>query len=404
MAEIVAEEKQRRGLDGDVPVFLSSELYPMRRDLPRLNSTVIEAYAAEPSRATLKAVRDVTKQHGAPFELRVMAAHGGTISIEARELGRTLVSGPIGGVVGGQALAQRMGLRNVLCTDIGGTSFDIALITDGRFEITQTPDIARFVLNMPLVRIDSIGAGTGSFVRVNPNSNRPELGPDSAGSRIGVCWPEGGLQTVSVTDLNLVLGRLNPDYFLGGEVDLDVERAHDAVERQLARPLGLGVEEAAAGVIELFEQTLKNEAVGHILGKGYSPADYTLLCYGGGGPLHVAGYTDGVDYEEVLVPAWAAGFSAFGCACADFDYRYDQTVDLPLLPAFGEAERAGIGAMITAAWHGLQERVVLEFAKSGIEREAIRFTHAVRMQYYGQLNDIEFISPHAGPRERRAGR
>ena len=395
VAEIVEREKARRGIDGAVPVFLSSELYPMRRDLPRLNSTVIEAYAAEPSRATLKTVREVTKQHGAPFELRVMAAHGGTISIEAKELGRTLVSGPVGGVVGGQALAQRMDLRNVLCTDIGGTSFDIALITDGRFEITQTPDIARFVLNIPLVRIDSIGAGTGSFVRVNPNSNRPELGPDSAGSRIGVCWPQGGLETVSVTDLNLVLGRLNPEYFLGGEVELDVERARAAVQQQIARPLGLELEAAAAGVIELFEQTLKNEAVGRILGKGYSPADYTLLCYGGGGPLHVAGYTDGVTYREVLVPAWAAGFSAFGCACADFDYRYDQTVDMPLLPSFGEAERAGIGAMISGAWVALQDRVAREFAKSGIARESIRFTHAVRMQYYGQLNDIEFISPHA---------
>ncbi len=391
---IVEEEKASRGVNGSVPLFLSSALYPMRRDLPRLNSTVLEAYAAEPSRTTLKAVRDVTKQGGAQFELRVMAAHGGTVSIETNELGRTLVSGPIGGVVGGQALAQRMGLRNVLCTDIGGTSFDIALITDGRFEVTQTPDIARFLLNMPLVKIDSIGAGTGSFVRVNPNSNRPELGPDSAGSRIGVSWPEGGLQTISVTDLNLVLGRLNPDYFLGGEVDLDVGLAAEAIERQLARPLGLSVEDAAAGVIELFEQTLKNEAVGQILGKGYSPTDYTLLCYGGGGPLHVAGYTEDVSYGEVLVPAWAAGFSAFGCACADFDYRYDQTVDLPLLPAFDEGARAGIGAMITAAWLALQDRVAAEFAKSQIDRERIRFTHAVRMQYYGQLNDIEFVSPH----------
>jgi N-methylhydantoinase A/acetone carboxylase beta subunit len=394
VAEIIAEEKGARGLDDAVAVFLSSELYPMRRDLPRLNSTVIEAYAAEPSRTTLKAVRDVTKENGAAFELRVMAAHGGTVSIEARELARTLVSGPIGGVVGGQALAQRMGIDNLLCTDIGGTSFDIALITDGRFEITQTPDIARFMLNIPLVRIDSIGAGTGSFVRVNPNSNRPELGPDSAGSRIGTCWSEGGLETISVTDLNLILGRLNPDYFLGGEVKLDAERARDAVTRQLARPLGLDVDAAAAGVIELFEQTLKNEAVGQILGKGYSPADYTLLCYGGGGPLHVAGYTEGVDYAKVLMPAWAAGFSAFGCACADFDYRYDQTIDLPLLPTFGEPERAGIGMMITAAWESLEDRAVREFAKSGIERERVHFTHAVRMQYYGQLNDIEFTSPH----------
>ena len=395
--EIIEEVKAERGVDGEVPVFLSSELYPMRRDLPRLNTTLIEAYAAEPSRTTLRAVRDRTKEAGAAFELRVMASHGGTISIEAKELARTLVSGPIGGVVGGQALAEKMELPNVLCTDIGGTSFDIAMITDGRYEVTQTPDIARFVLAMPLVKIDSIGSGTGSFVRVNPNSNRPELGPDSAGSAIGVCWPEGGLDTVSVTDLNLVLGRINPDYFLGGDVKLDEERARAEVERQVAAPLGLGLEDAAAGVLELFEQTLKNEAIGRILGKGYSPADYALLCYGGGGPLHVAGYTEGVPYRDVLVPAWAAGFSAYGCACAPYEYRYDQTIDMPIGAAgigADEGSKTGIGMMVTGAWVGLQEKVVEEFAKSGIDREAIEFTHSVRMQYYGQLNDIEIVSPH----------
>jgi acetone carboxylase, beta subunit len=393
-AEIVEEVKAERGADGRVPLYVSSELYPLRRDLPRLNSTLIEAYAAEPSRGSLQAVRDRTKERGAGFELRVMAAHGGTISIEARELARTLVSGPIGGVVGGQALSERLGITNLLCTDIGGTSFDIALITDGRFEITPTPDIARFLLNIPLVRIDSIGAGTGSFVRVNPNSNRPELGPDSAGSRIGVSWTEGGTDTVSITDLNVVLGRVNPDYFLGGEVRLDPDRARAEVERQVAEPLGLAVEDAALGVIELFEQTLRGEAVGRILGKGYSPADYALLCYGGGGPLHVAGYTEGVPYREILVPAWAAGFSAYGCACADFEYRYDQTIDLPIQPSADEMERAGIGVMVTGAWLGLEERVAEEFAKSGIDRDRIRFTHAVRMQYFGQLNDIEIVSPH----------
>src|SRR6478752_3251319 len=249
----------------DVPVFLASELYPMRRDFPRLNSTLIEAYAAEPSREPLQRVRDVTREAGAGFDLRVMAAHGGTISIDAKQLARTLISGPIGGVIGARYLMSQMGrprtenasgsgpphpplpdstetaadaaaattsghpARNVVCTDIGGTSFDIALITDGDFQIRQTPDIGRFLLNLPLVQVDSIGAGTGSFVGIDPNSRRPELGPDSAGAKIGVCWPDGGLDTPTITDLNLVLGRVNPDYFLGGDVKLDVERARAAV-------------------------------------------------------------------------------------------------------------------------------------------------------------------------------
>jgi len=252
--EIAAE------VSSGMPVFLSSELYPMRRDFPRLNSTLIEAYAAEPSREQLQKVRDVTRDAGASFDLRIMAAHGGTISIDAKELARTLISGPIGGVIGARYLADEISSgngagtagRNIVCTDIGGTSFDIALITDGEFNIKQTPDIGRFIMNLPLVQVDSIGAGTGSFVRIDPNSGRPELGPDSAGARIGVSWPEGGLETPSVTDLNLVLGRINPDYFLGGEVKLDLDRARAVIEEQIARPLGLGVEEASSGTVLLF--------------------------------------------------------------------------------------------------------------------------------------------------------
>ena len=380
----------------EVPVFLASELYPMRRDFPRLNSTLIEAYAAEPSREQLQRVRDVTREAGAGFDLRVMAAHGGTISIEAKQLARTLISGPIGGVIGARYLVEQMddASRNVVCTDIGGTSFDIALITDGDFQIRQIPDVGRFLLNLPLVQVDSIGAGTGSFVRIDPNSRRPELGPDSAGAKIGVCWPDGGLDTPTVTDLNLVLGRLNPDYFLGGDVKLDVERARAAISEQVAGPLSLSVEQAAAGVIELFDETLAYQAVAQVLGKGYSPVDYTLLCYGGGGPLHVAGYTAGVSYREVLVPAWAAGFSAFGCACGDYAYRYDLTIDMPIQPTADLDEKAGVGMMVDGGWQMLRERVVEEFAKSGVGEEQIEFANYVRMQYYGQLNDLEILSPH----------
>jgi acetone carboxylase beta subunit len=387
--EIVAE------VAPDIPVFLSSELYPMRRDFPRLNSTLIEAYAAEPSREQLVKVRDVTRDAGAQFDLRIMAAHGGTISIDAKELARTLISGPIGGVIGARYLADRLGRtdRNIVCTDIGGTSFDIALITDGECQIVPTPEFGRFVLNLPMIRVDSIGAGTGSFIRINPNSNRPELGPDSAGSRIGVCWPEGGLETPSVSDLNLVLGRLNPDYFLGGDLKLDVQRARDAIDEQIARPLGLSVEHAAAGILELFDETLQYEAAGQVLGKGYSPVDYALFCYGGGGPLHVAGYTNKIAYRDVLVPAWAAGFSAFGCACADFEYRYDRTTDLPIPPGAGSDVKQAGAAAIQRAWDALRQQVAAEFAKSGRGEDEVTFRCFVRMQYYGQLNDIEIYSP-----------
>ena len=358
-----------------------------------MNSTLIEAYAAEPSRGQLERVEQAFHDAGARVGLRIMASHGGTISVRAKELARTLVSGPIGGVVGARHLAREFRIENVVCSDIGGTSFDLALIIGGETPIRPTPDIGRYLLNLPMVEIESIGAGTGSFVRIDPSSNRPEIGPDSAGARIGVSWRDGGLETVSVTDLDLVLGRLNPDYFLGGQVELDVEYARHAVERQLARPLGLDVEEAAGGIVDLFEESLRYAALARVLGKGYAPVDFSLFCYGGGGPLHVAGYTRDAGYADVLVPTWAAGFSAFGCACADYEYRYDMTTSIPVVTDAAGAELREAERRLAADWVDLRGRVRSEFAKSGVDDGAVEYRFLVRMQYSGQLNDIEIAAP-----------
>jgi acetone carboxylase, beta subunit len=389
--EIVREVMEEAGRE--LPVYRASDRYPLRPDFPRLNTLLVEAYAAEPSREHLQRVRHASRDHGARFDLRIMASHGGTISIDARELAKTLISGPIGGVIGGGHLAEHLGTDNVVCTDIGGTSFDLALITEGQHHIRNIPNVGRFLLNIPLVQIDSVGAGTGSYVRVNPSSGRIEIGPDSAGSLIGVSWAESGLETPTITDCDLVLGFINPEYFLGGEITLDVERARQAIGERIAAPLGLGIEEAAAGVVELFEDHLQNTVLGQVLGKGYSPVNYTLMSYGGGGPLHVAGYTRGLNFEDVLVPAWAAGFSAFGCACADFEYRYDRTVDVPLLPGTGDEAWQAVAGALNGAWDVLDDQVAAEFDRNGIGRDQITFRPLVRMQYFGQLNDLELPSP-----------
>jgi N-methylhydantoinase A/oxoprolinase/acetone carboxylase beta subunit len=388
--DIVREVMDEKGIQ--VPVFLASELYPVRGDFPRLNTLLVEAYAAEPSREQLQRIRAKTRDLGARCNLRIMASHGGTMGIEARELAKTLISGPIGGVIGGKFLAKELGIENMVCTDIGGTSFDLALITAGEYDIKTTPDIARFLLNLPTVRVDSIGAGTGSFVRVNPNSKRLEIGPDSAGSRIGVCYEEGGITTVSITDCHVVLGIINPDYFLGGEVKIDKERAYHAVKEQVADPLGLDVYEAASGAIEILEDTLRSQVEAMVAGKGYSPVDYTLLCYGGGGPLHVAGYTLGLQFDNVLVPSWAAGFSAFGCACADLEYRYDHNIDLPFNPAASDEEKMNVAGLVNQTWEVLKNQVAMEFEKSGINKGQIEYRGFLRMQYMGQLEDLEIAS------------
>jgi acetone carboxylase, beta subunit len=389
---LVAQEVRRvvaeRG--AEAKVFVAHELYPTQGDFTRTNTVIVEAYAAEPSRESLGRIAARVDELGGTIKPRIMASHGGTITLEAQQLCPTLTSGPIGGVVGAGYLGARLGgSGNVVCTDIGGTSFDVALLTDNEFEIRPKPDIGRFLLNLPMVRIDSIGAGTGSYVRVNPTNRRIEIGPDSAGARIGVCYAEGGVETPSITDCNVVLGTINPDFFLGGEVTLDRERAIAAVEEQIAKPLGIDVYDAAAGVVELFEESLRNAVHALIVGRGYRHEDYTLLCYGGGGPLHVAGYAAGSNFQEVLIPSWAAGFSAFGCCCADYEYRFDKSVALACDDGFAADQCQVAADGLNTVWGELREKVLAEFAKSGVGADEVRYRHYARIKYAGQLNDIE---------------
>lgn len=394
----IAKETMKK-LGKEVPVFASVDYYPVRKESHRTNTTIIEAYAADPSRETLEKIDTRLKEHGANFDLRVMASHGGTISTRANELARTLVSGPIGGVIGAKYLGEHLGIKNIACSDIGGTSFDMALITQGDLSINTSPDMARLVLSLPLVAMDTVGAGAGSFVRIDPNFKSLTLGPDSAGSRVGVCYPEGGIDTVTVSDCHVVLGLINPDNFLGGEVKLYPERAYEAVKKQIAEPLGLSVEDAAYGVIDLLESQLRNYLESMILGKGYSPSQYACFSYGGGGPLHTTGYTKGLGFEDVLVPAWAAGFSAFGCGAADFEYRYDKTLDINVDDGASDEVKFKAGKELQRAWDELMEKVAAEFEKNNFERKDVDFRLYFRMQYQGQLNDLEIEAPIASFKE-----
>lgn len=389
--DIVLETVKKSGKN--IPVFASADYYPVRKETHRTNTTILEGYAAEPSRQTLKKISDSFKEHGTKFDIRVMATHGGTISWKAKELARTIVSGPIGGVIGAKYLGEVLGYRNIACSDIGGTSFDVALITQGELTIKNDPDMARLVLSLPLVAMDSVGAGAGSFIRLDPYTKAIKLGPDSAGYRVGVCWADSGIETVSISDCHVVLGYLNPDNFLGGAIKLDRDRAVAAIKEQLADPLGLSVEDAAAGVIELLDSDLRDYLRAMISGKGYSPASFVCFSYGGAGPVHTYGYTEGLGFEDVIVPAWAAGFSAFGCAAADFEYRYDKSLDINLAPDAPDDQREAASKTLQAAWEELRENVLEEFKLNGYSPDQVTLTPGYRMQYRGQLNDLEIESP-----------
>lgn len=377
----------------NIQIYASVDYYPAFRELQRTNTVVVEASIADPSRKQLRKIDQRFRELGGKFDTRIMASHGGTISFEANELARTLVSGPIGGVVGSKELSSYLGYDNVVCSDIGGTSFDIAMITQGEYVYKYSPDMAKLVLAIPLLFMDSIGAGTGSYVRIDPHSKGITLGPDSAGYRVGTCWPEGNIDTVTVSDCHVVLGYINPDNFLGGHIKLDRERAYKAIEEQIAKPLGISVEKAAAGVIELLDYRMKYYLSSSISGKGYSPKDFVLFSYGGGGPLHTYGYTEDLGFEKVLIPAWAAGFSAYGCGAADFEYRNDASTLINVAPNATDGEKIREGKKLQAIWEDLKNNVIAEFKNAGIPKENVRFEFGCHMMYQGQLNDIEVASP-----------
>lgn len=386
IAEQVMEEKGRK-----IPVVLSCEHNPVRGETPRLNALIIEQYAAEPSRKQMIRIAERFREKGVPAPLRILTSYGGTISPYHKQLITTLVSGPIGGVIGSKFVAERYGIKNLVSSDVGGTSFDVALVMERYVPTKWESSLGRFILNIPMIAQDSIGAGTGMYVRYNEITENLEFGPESAGYRIGVCNEKFGVETVTMTDCSLALGYLNPDYFLGGEVPLDRERAIKAIEEQLAEPMGTDPYSTARGALDLIEISMKNHLNGMIQGLGFRPENYVLISYGGGGPLHVAGYARELNFQDILIPEWAAAFSAFGCACADHAYRHEKTMDLIITPDGGM--NPIVAMMLNATWAELKQNIANEFEKEGRDPSEMEFRPSVRLQYMGMLDDLEVQAP-----------
>ena len=386
IAEQVMKERGK-----EIPIILSSEHNPVRGETPRLNALIIEQYAAEPSRKQLIGIAERLKEKDIPAPLRVLTTYGGTISPYHKTLIPTMVSGPIGGMIGTQFIAREYGIKNLVSSDVGGTSFDVGLVMERYVPTKWESSLGRFILNIPMIALDSIGAGTGMYVRYNEISGRLEFGPESAGYRIGVCNEQSGVETVTMTDCSLILGYLNPEYFLGGKVPLNKDRAYKYVEEQLAEPLKADPYNTARGALDLIEINMKNHLNGMIQGLGFRPENYTLISFGGGGPLHVAGYSRQLQFQDILIPEWAPAFSAFGCACADHSYRHEKSVDL-VIPPDGSMV-AFVSSILSSTWKELKNNIIKEFEAEGRDPNEMIFKPSLRLQYFGMLDDLEVQSP-----------
>lgn len=425
--EILAEQIIKRvsaEMGIEVPVFLSHRIAPVLGELRRLNAVVIQVYAAEASREQFRKIEESLKDKGCRAPLYVLTNYGTIVPPTFERLIHTVTSGPTGGAVGVKRIADLYGFDYVIGSDVGGTSFDVTAIIAGQPLIAPYTVIENFEAAVPSIKTESIGRGTGSFVRVDPVTKALRIGPDSAGYRIGVCWEEGGVERVTLNDAMLVLGYLNPDYFLGGEITLNKKKAEKEFERQVAEPLGVDLISAAWNSYLMVSEDMKLHLESIARSLGFSPENFYIVAYGGGGPSTVAAYTSGLEFAGVMVPEIAPAFSAWGATLPDLGIRVEKSVEAYISPLPG-VRPLGIAEMImkgvaqllgikirgteeieglrnlliqnavnslSSAWKELREYVRGEF--KGMEGE-IEWKAAVRMLYAGMLDDVEVDSSSA---------
>ncbi|MGE4615970.1 MAG: hydantoinase/oxoprolinase family protein [Gammaproteobacteria bacterium] len=379
-----------RKIDKKIPIILSSEIAPTHKEYTRLSSVVAQAYAGERARTHFKRVESKARAHGFDKEVSTLLAHGGTVPISTKRLYESYVSGPVGGILGGHYVGQIMGSGNVVGCDIGGTSFDVGIIRDGIIPIIREPTLLSFRTSIPMIHSESIGAGMGSELDVHPLTGKLTVGPKSAGSDVGRClnW-----ELPTVTDCHILLGYLDPNNFLGGDVPLDLDAAVKALE-PMAKHFNTKTYEFAERAHLLVCDYMKEFLVNMLRGRGYDIHEYVLMMYGGGGPLGLADVVDGLEFKDIVTFPFAAVFSAFGVLCAPRRYRYHQSIVAGCPPGVDDhivgVKQAAIES-INAAWKQLEARAKNDFKGHGWNFSDAKLNHFVYVRFSNQLSDFEVL-------------
>jgi N-methylhydantoinase A len=287
-------------------------------------------------------------------------------------------------MMGSAYMAKLLGHSYVITTDMGGTSFDVGLITEGYWRYADEPIVERFRVLQPIIDIQSIGAGGGTIARVDPETKRLLVGPESAAASPGpVCYDQGG-DEVTVTDADLVLGILDPHYFLGGRKVLHREKAERAIRDRIARPLGLDVVEAAAGVFDIINSKMADLIRQQVVRTGYLPEEFILYAFGGAGPPHAAGYAADLGITRVYVFPNSPVFSAFGIAQADVVHTQLLTYlcRLPAEPRVLNEKLAEI-----------EEELAKTMRGEGFREEEVRYQRFFTMRFRRQTQGVEMPLP-----------
>jgi N-methylhydantoinase A len=372
--ELRAEEIVRHELGG-VTVSLSHRVAREWREYERTCSAVIDAYTAPVVRRYLERLESEMRDRGLAVPLHVMQSSGGIVTAEsARALTlQTLLSGPVGGTMGGVALARLLDRPNLICIDMGGTSFDVSLVVDGAPDVSAEAELEGFPLLMPVVNIHTIGAGGGSLAHAEAGGLR--VGPESAGADPGpACYGRGGTQP-TVTDANLVLGRVDAANFAGGSMALDVAAARDAVAA-LGAELGLAANELAEGICDVANAKMAQAIRTLTVEKGIEPRDFALVAIGGAGPMHAVFLARELGIREVLVPRFPGAFSAWGMLEAEVRKDASRAYFEPLDEVDGDDLARLLGELEADGFAGL--------AEEAITRATGRVEHALDLRYIGQ--------------------
>ena len=294
-----------------------SSLSQVAGEYARANTAILNSYLGPTVERYLKGLETKLQSGGLKGPLLIMQGNGGVAHREHVSAIANLQSGPAGGMIASAYVAGVLKHENVITTDMGGTSFDVGLITDGYWRYAQEPIVERFRMLQPIIDIESIGAGGGTIAQVEAETGRLLVGPRSAGASPGpVCYDAGGEQ-VTVTDADVSLGIIDPDYFLGGKKPLNKEKALRVIEEKIARPLKLKVHEAAAGVYDIVNAKMSDLIRRQVVRTGYLPEEFVIYAFGGAGPVHASGFAAELGIKKIYIFATSPVFSAFGAAAAD---------------------------------------------------------------------------------------
>jgi N-methylhydantoinase A len=383
-----AHERQVRGrieaLGGDRAPFvsLSSDVMPEYREYERTSTTVINAYVAP---LMSRYLANLEAGLGGR-RLRIMQSNGGIISAESAGAlaARTALSGPAGGVVGAFELAHLAGFGDAITFDMGGTSTDVALCP-GRIQETTEGSVAGLPLRLPIIDIHTVGAGGGSIARLD-EGGALRVGPESAGSDPGpVCYGRAEAEAITVTDAHLVLGRLDARHFLGGQMALDLDRTQVRIQ-DLARRLSLPLEAAAWGVVRVANSNMERAIRAISVERGHDPRRFTLVAFGGAGPLHACELAAVLRIPRVLIPPHPGVLSALGMVLADVVKDYSQTVMLAADSAYAET--------LDRLFAPLYDRARADLSAERLADDQMSFLPSLDMRYVGQSFELTIPYTH----------